>query len=289
MSRLWPYLLALTVVVVGPILLRPKGDDAVLKGQDHVVVISPHNEASRAEFSHGFREWYQQKTGRTVVVDFRTPGGTSEIMRFLTGAYNAAFEGYWKKTTGEAWTSEAEAGWINSKLDSAKATDPPTVARKARELFLKSDVGSGIDVFFGGGSFDFQKAAYQGLLVDCGYVARHPERFGREIPQFVGGEPYFDPKGRWMGTAIGAFGIAYNRDQIKRHGIPEPRKWADLADPRYYRGIALANPTQTVNGWQVPYTTPSSGTGASLTYVIPEPSAALLGIAGALGLIRRRR
>ena len=100
-------------------------------------------------------------------------------------------------------------------------------------------------MFFGGGSFDFQKTAGQGFLIDCGYVARHKDLFGSAIPPVVGGEPYFDPKGRWMGSTIGAFGIAYNRDQLARLGLPDPRVWADLADPRYYRGVALANPTQS--------------------------------------------
>jgi iron(III) transport system substrate-binding protein len=110
MMRLWPFLLALAVVIVGPIWLRPKGDESVLKGQDRVVAITPHNEAIRSEFGRGFREWYHAKTGRTVVVDFRSPGGTSEITRFLSGGYFAAFQNYWKKA-GKPWTNEEEDAW----------------------------------------------------------------------------------------------------------------------------------------------------------------------------------
>lgn len=51
---------------------------------------------------------------------------------------------------------------------------------------------------------------------------------------------------------------------------------------------AAANPNQTVNDWQVPYTT-ASGAGLVYEVAIPEPSSlALLGL-GALTLIRRRR
>lgn len=243
--RLWPLLVLLAVVVLGPILLRPKGDEAVLQGEDRVVAITPHNEAIRAEFKRGFREWYQAKTGRTVVVDFRSPGGTSEITRFLAGGYYAAFQKHWADHSKLPWTAEIEGAWAEPKVvpDDTLADDTP--AQAARRLFLNSDVSSGIDVFFGGGSFDFQKVAGQGFLVDSGYVAKHPEVFGRAIPLIVGGEPYFDPKGRWMGATIGAFGIAYNRDHLQRLNIPEPRAWADLADPRYFHGIALANPTQS--------------------------------------------
>jgi iron(III) transport system substrate-binding protein len=243
--RLWPFLVALAVVVLGPIALRPKGDEAILRGQDRVIAITPHNEAIRAEFGRGFREWYHARAGRTVTVDFRSPGGTTEITRYLGGGYYAAFQQYWQHTSGRAWTSEVEAGWADAKINPDNTPENDTPAEAARRAFLASNVSSGIDVFFGGGSYDFQKTAGQGFLVDSGYVSAHPELFGTAIPLVVGGEPYFDPKGRWMGSTIGAFGIAYNRDQLTRLRIPEPRTWGDLADPSYFHGLALANPTQS--------------------------------------------
>lgn len=243
--RLWPLLIALAVVVLGPIWLRPKGDDAVLRGQDQVVVITPHNEAIRAEFGRGFREWYHARTGRTVTVDFRSPGGSSEITRYLGAAYFAAFQKYWEDTGKTPWTAEIENAWASGKTKLPENPVADTPAQAARRAFLSSNVSSGLDVFFGGGSFDFQKTADQGFLVDCGYVRTRRDLFGPVIPQMVGGEPYFDPAGRWIGTTIGAFGIAFNRDQLAQRGLPEPKTWEDLIDPRYNRGIALANPTQS--------------------------------------------
>ena len=236
--RLWPLLLALLVLVLGPILLRPHGE-SVLQGEDTVVVITPHNEAIRDEFGRGFREWYKKKTGRSIVVDFRTPGGTSEITKFLGGEFDGAFRHYWVDTLHKPWSGDVAGSFANPKV---KPTE-----HEARKAFLDSNVGCGIDVFFGGGSFDFQRSADQGMIVSSGYVEGHPEIFGRTIPAVVGGEPYFDdPKGRWIGSTIGAFGIASNVDHLERLGIhPEPRQWADLADPRYFRGLALANPTQS--------------------------------------------
>lgn len=239
--RLWPLLLALSVLVVGPILLRPKGDSAALKGEDTVVVITPHNEAIRVEFGQGFREWYRAKTGRSITVDFRTPGGTSEITRFIGGEYDGAFRNHWENKLGRPWSLDVASGFTNAKL---KPEDAPE-KHEARREFLASDVSSRIDVFFGGGSFDFQTVAGQGFIVDCGYVKKHSEIFGTLIPQTVGGEPYYDKDGRWMGTTIGAFGIASNRDQLSRLKLPEPKRWVDLADPRFFHGLALANPTQS--------------------------------------------
>ncbi len=55
---------------------------------------------------------------------------------------------------------------------------------------------------------------------------------------------------------------------------------------------AVANPSQTVNDWQVPYTTPASGNGAALSYTtVPEPASLGLVAVAALamaGVARRR-
>ena len=215
-------LAVLLAVVLGPILMRPRGDEAMLKGQDTLSVITPHNEAIRSEFSEAFREWYRAKTGRTVVVEWFTPGGTSESTLYLNSAYSAAFEAHWKGALGKKWDDDAKEGCLDPRTIPADSPAADTQRQAARRAFLASNVGAKIDVFFGGGSFDFVKMASLGLLVDCGYIAAHPEVFGVEksIPPVLGGEPYYDEKGRWLGTTLGAFGIAYNRDQLARLGLP---------------------------------------------------------------------
>ena len=240
-------LVAVLAVVVGPILMRPKGDEAMLKGQDTLVALTPHNEAIRSEFSEAFREWYRAKTGRTVVIEWLTPGGTSESTLYLNGAYTAAFENHWRRGLGRKWENAVENGFLDPKTVPANSAAEDTPRQAARRAFLESDIGARVDVFFGGGVYDFKKMADAGLLVDCGYVSAHPEIFGpgKPFPPMLGGEQYYDEKGRWIGTTFGAFGIAYNRDQIARLGVPEPRRWSDLADPRYLRSLAIANPTQS--------------------------------------------
>jgi len=240
-------LAAMLAVVIGPIVMRPKGGTAMLKGQDVLSGITPHNEAIRSEFSEGFREWYRKKTGRTVVIEWFTPGGTSESALYLNGAYTAAFENYWRRTLRREWNNDAAAGFLDPKSEPAKSPADDTPRQAARRTFLDSSVGCKIDVFFGGGSFDYKRTADAGLLVDCGYVAAHPEIFGpgKPVPPVLGGEPYYDEKGRWLGTTVAAFGIAYNRDQLARLGVPEPRTWSDLADTRYFRALAMANPVQS--------------------------------------------
>jgi len=88
-------ILALVATVALPFTLRPE-QRALGKADDTVVIITPHNEATRFEFGRGFQAWYRERTGRTVSVDWRVVGGTSEIARVIEGAYNAAFERRWK-------------------------------------------------------------------------------------------------------------------------------------------------------------------------------------------------
>src|SRR5690606_20799824 len=107
--------------------------------------------------------------------------------------------------------------------------------REAREAFLASDVGCGIDLFYGGGSFDFIRHARAGRLVDSGILRLRPEWFTDEvIPRTFAGEEYWDEEGRWVGVVLSSFGILMNRDSLARLGAETPpRAWADLADPRY--------------------------------------------------------
>lgn len=59
---------------------------------DRLVILSPHNESIRKEFGEAFAGWWQERTGRTIYVDWRTPGGTSEIRMMIDAGYKAAAE-----------------------------------------------------------------------------------------------------------------------------------------------------------------------------------------------------
>ncbi|MBI5693058.1 MAG: ABC transporter substrate-binding protein [Verrucomicrobia bacterium] len=232
----------LAVIVALPFALRPRRGAAPAV-QDTVVIVTPHNEAIRYEYGRGFAEWYRERTGRTVAVDWRVLGGTSEIARFLEGEYVAAFEQHWVRRLGRSWSAEIQAGFQNGRLPA----EAPAVVREARAAFLASEVGCGIDVFFGGGTYDFERQALAGRLVPSGLERLRPEWFEDGVmPREFGGEAFRDREGLWLGTVLSSYGILFNRDSLRRLGIGrEPAQWEDLADPRLIGEVALADPTKS--------------------------------------------
>ncbi len=233
---------ALVAVVALPFVLRPR-QAAPERSDLALVVITPHNEAIRSEFGRGFRQWYRARTGKTVRVDWRVIGGTSDITRFLESEYIASFKNYWTGRLDRPWSAEIQAGFSNPKLPASA----PAVVREARQEFLASDVSCGIDLFFGGGSYDFIRQAAAGRLVPAHLLQTHPDWFGETaIPQSFSGEVYWDRQGLWFGNVLSTYGILYNRDSLARLGLDHPpERWSDLKDPRYAGEIALSDPTKS--------------------------------------------
>lgn len=239
-------ILALIAVVALPFALRPR-QPALGKADETLVIITPHNEALRYEYTQGFRRWYQAKTGRTIALDWRVIGGTSEINRYLESEYVASFQNHWTKKLGREWSNDVLAAFGDPRITPDDSPLDDTTGEAARREFLRSDVGCGIDLFFGGGSFDFIRHAEAGRLVDSGIMRLRPEWFRDEvIPQSFTGEPYWDPRGLWIGDVLSSYGMVYNLDSLARLGITEPpRAWADLADPRLLGEVALCDPTKS--------------------------------------------
>ena len=138
-------------------------------------------------------------SGQTVTIDWRVIGGTSEIARFLESEYIASFQNHWARKLGKEWSTEVQAAFANPRLP--KDARPEALA--ARREFLASEVGCGIDVFFGGGTFDFIRQADAGRIVDSGLLQRRPEWFTDDvIPESYTGEPFRDKQGRWLGPVL---------------------------------------------------------------------------------------
>ncbi len=83
----------LAVIVLLPVLLRKETATANPgDADDRLVIITPHNESIRNEYGEAFATWWKEKSGRSVYVDWRTPGGTAEIRKVLDSGFAAAQE-----------------------------------------------------------------------------------------------------------------------------------------------------------------------------------------------------
>ena len=92
-KRAWIIIGLLALIVALPITLRRQTATVDSHNADnHLVILTPHNESIRQEFGEAFAAHWKSKTGRSIHVDWRTPGGTSELRMVLDAGYKAAEE-----------------------------------------------------------------------------------------------------------------------------------------------------------------------------------------------------
>jgi iron(III) transport system substrate-binding protein len=252
--------LALAALVVAlPFLLRRADDTGDWRSGDPVLtIISPHNEAIRHEFALAFSDWHRERFGRPVKIEWRIIGGTSEIIRYLEGEYIAAFQAWWR-ASGRDWPAGGGDYILDRRFNPAA---PPEDAAELPAWEIKRDLyqsfrahdsnelfGSGIDLFFGGGSYDHGKLAGEGLSVKP-WGERPPRGLFQTaagevlIPESLSGELWRSE--HFFGNAASTFGICYNIDRLRDLGIAEPPdEWEDLADPRYIHQLGMADPTKS--------------------------------------------
>ena len=234
------YILSAIAIVIGlPLAFKRSNHSLDAKADDTLVIITPHNESIRLEMDLGFREWYYKKTGRTVSIDWRVPGSTGDIVRYINSVFMNAFRLYWEKTLKREWTQEIQENY-------ARSDGKTPLAQEARSAFLASNVGCGMDLFFGGGVIEHKKEAEMGQLVPCGIIEKHPEWFcDDQIPYFLSGDTIWDKDGLWLGTSLSSFGIMYNLDRINDLQLMNLNQWKDLTSPKLFRQIAMVDPMQS--------------------------------------------
>ncbi|SHI89911.1 ABC-type Fe3+ transport system, substrate-binding protein [Rubritalea squalenifaciens DSM 18772] len=195
----------LMVVAFAPLVLR-KGEVVSPGSADEtLVVMTPHNETIRREFAEAFNAYWKAKTGKTVYVDWRTPGGTSEIRMVLDSSFKSAEERLGPDAGIGVDVFFGGGDYIFGKM-----------AERGRFVKLKV--------------FEDHKSWFEGE---------------KGIPQTFTGETYFDTENRWVGVCLARFGICYNTDGLKRIGVDPPVTWDDLGDPKYFGHLALADPTKS--------------------------------------------
>lgn len=259
MARNASILLVLAVIVALPFAFRQEpGVREWREGDPELVIITPMNEAIRHEYAQAFSRWHATKYGAPVKVDWRNIGGTSEIARYLTSEFVSAFRAWWVGE-GKRWRGDGAAIILNKAFDPAQRPEGVDETNWAEQVamyraFRETDdsrvFSSQIDMYFGGGAYDADSATKQGLLVPAwGSEEVPPGLLATEtreelIPAGMSGETWRAPT--WYGTTLSTFGICYNRDRMAAQGIgQDPASWADLADPRWFGTLGLADPTKS--------------------------------------------
>lgn len=239
--------IAFALVLGVPFLLRPSapGHQSSANAR-RLVIVTPHVPQIHAEFSHGFEAWYKRTYNESVTIDWRLPGGTSEILKQLEAQYTAA----------------ARAGAFDFSDAKNPTCKPGTI---------------GYDLMFGGGSFDHTRlkagvkvrltaSQAQGATAKPGEMPSvkgdekdseftipmsAPAGFSKsQLDTWYGentlGAGYlYEPEQYWLGAALSSFGIVFNRDIYQRLGLPTPTSFEDLCDPRLAGWVALADPRQS--------------------------------------------
>ncbi len=92
-TRAWIIFGLLALIVALPMVLRRQSATTTShSADDRLVILSPHNESIREEFGEAYAAHWKKSTGRSLYIDWRTPGGTSEIRMVLDAGFKAAEE-----------------------------------------------------------------------------------------------------------------------------------------------------------------------------------------------------
>ena len=94
------------------------------------------------------------------------------------------------------------------------------------------------DVWWGGPAESHLQAAEEGLLQEY----RSP-RLAELQPWAI--RHAENSKYMTAGTYLGALGFGYNTEVLKAKGLPEPKCWADLLDPRFKDEVQVADPSSS--------------------------------------------
>lgn len=97
----------------------------------------------------------------------------------------------------------------------------------------------GVDLFWGGGELSFQELQQEGLLVP--YTL--PEPLRHQIPETLNGMRVQNPG--WIGSALSAFGIFYNKQVLAIRKLPAPQVWQDLGQPAFYDQLSMTDPRRS--------------------------------------------
>jgi iron(III) transport system substrate-binding protein len=88
----WLTLGCIGLLIALPLSLRKDSTQTPSAGARRLVIFTPHSETIRQEFAEAFARHWRKSHAEDVYIDWRSPGGTSEIRLVLDASYKAADE-----------------------------------------------------------------------------------------------------------------------------------------------------------------------------------------------------
>jgi len=134
----------------------------------------------------------------------------------------------------------AKEKWNITLKTSALAAGTPVAYGRILEWKGRPEV----DIFWGGESALFDKLAAQNLLarldIPKAVLDAIPATIGKPKPIYLK-----DPKGFWTGTVLEPYGLVYHPKVLQRLGVPEPKDWDDLLNPKLKGHVAQCAPSRS--------------------------------------------
>ena len=141
--------------------------------------------------------------------------------------FGDAFIGWYR----EKYKKDVKVEW----LDQGGTGDD---LRFLKSEFAKNPESTGVDLFYGGGVEPHLDLMKNGCLQSYRIAGENLKL----IPKELSGVAVYDPQFNWYGACLAGFGIVYNKAVLKKMDFPEPRSWADLADPKVIGWVGSADP-----------------------------------------------
>ncbi|MEZ6243403.1 MAG: extracellular solute-binding protein [Phycisphaerales bacterium] len=205
-----------------------------------LIVVTPHVQQIRDEFARAFSEWSEREYGSPVHIDWRIPGGTSEIRKQLEAQFHAVVAnldqlGSW--TVDDSGALRLGPGAIGYDVMLGGGSYDHDQLRRGFDEHVGIHKGEGST------SVSLDLDVHVPLSAPAGFPQQQLDAWFGENK--IGPQKLYDPDQYWLGTALSSFGIVYNRDLMTELGLDTPTSFDDLARPELHAMVALCDPRQS--------------------------------------------
>lgn len=138
---------------------------------------------------------------------------------------------------------EEHAALVTSEFEKATGIETNFVRMSGGEILARIKAekeNPNASIWYGGGSLTFIEADNLGLL----------EHYKSPTAEVIPSQ-FKDPDGAWTGIYSGYLGFVADQEWLDEKGIPMPRVWDDLLDPRFKGEIVFAHPASSSTAYNV--------------------------------------